>query len=51
MSRSVLAEIVDGVREDLADGGATSLDELKAAARRAPDARDPMPASAPTASA
>ena len=45
MSRSVLAEIVDGVREDLAERQAvTSLDDLKAAARRAPDARDPMPA-------
>ncbi len=44
MSRSVLAEIVDGVREDLADREAlTSLDELKTAARRAPDALDPMP--------
>ncbi len=45
MSRSVLAEIVDGVRDDLADRQAvTSLDDLKAAARKAPDARDPMPA-------
>ena len=45
MSRSVLAEIVDGVREDLAvRQAATSLDDLKAAARTAPDALDPMPA-------
>ena len=45
MSRSVLAEIVDGVREDLAvRQAATSLDDLKLAARRAPDALDPMPA-------
>ena len=45
MSRSVLAEIVDGVREDLAvREAATSLEELKAAARRATDALDPMPA-------
>ena len=45
MSRSVLDEIIDGVREDLAEReAATSLDELKTAARRAPDALDPMPA-------
>jgi indole-3-glycerol phosphate synthase len=45
VSRSVLAEIVDGVREDLAERQTvTSLDDLKAAARLAPDARDPMPA-------
>ena len=45
MSRSVLAEIVDGVREDLAvRQAATSLDDLKLQARTAPDALDPMPA-------
>ncbi len=45
MNRSVLAEIVDGVREDLATREAvTSLDDLKAAARLAPDALDPMSA-------
>ena len=45
MSRSVLAEIIDGVREDLAvRQAATSLDDLKAAARKAPEALDPMPA-------
>jgi indole-3-glycerol phosphate synthase len=42
---SVLDEIVDGVRLDLAERQAqTPLDELKEAARRAPDALDPMPA-------
>jgi indole-3-glycerol phosphate synthase len=45
VSTSVLAEIVEGVREDLAAREAvTSLDELKALARKAPDALDPMPA-------
>jgi indole-3-glycerol phosphate synthase len=42
---SVLDEILDGVRLDLSEReAATSLDELKQAARRAPDALDPMPA-------
>jgi indole-3-glycerol phosphate synthase len=42
---SVLDEILDGVRLDLAEReAATPLDELKRAARRAPDALDPMPA-------
>jgi indole-3-glycerol phosphate synthase len=41
---SVLDEIIDGVRADLADRqGAVPLDALKEAARRAPDALDPMP--------
>ncbi|NUR08205.1 MAG: indole-3-glycerol phosphate synthase TrpC [Nocardioidaceae bacterium] len=41
---SVLDEIIDGVRVDLAERQATtSLDDLKLAARRAPDALDPMP--------
>jgi indole-3-glycerol phosphate synthase len=41
---SVLDEIVDGVRVDLAEReAAVPLAELQAAARRAPDARDPMP--------
>ena len=41
---SVLDEIVDGVRVDLADReSAVPLDDVKAAARRAPDAIDPMP--------
>jgi indole-3-glycerol phosphate synthase len=41
---SVLDEIVDGVRADLADReAAVPLDEVKEAARRAPDALDPMP--------
>lgn len=41
---SVLDEILDGVRVDLADRqSATSLDDVKAAARRAPDAIDPLP--------
>jgi indole-3-glycerol phosphate synthase len=45
VSTSVLAEIVEGVREDLAAREAvTSLDELKVLARKAPDALDPMPA-------
>jgi indole-3-glycerol phosphate synthase len=40
---SVLDEIIEGVRLDLADReAAVSLDDLKAAARRAPDALDPM---------
>jgi indole-3-glycerol phosphate synthase len=42
---SVLDEIVDGVRVDLSERQAqTPLDDLKEAARRAPDALDPMPA-------
>ena len=42
---SVLDEILYGVRVDLAEREtATSLDELKEAARRAPGALDPMPA-------
>jgi indole-3-glycerol phosphate synthase len=42
---SVLDEIIDGVRVDLAEREAlTSLAELKEAARRAPEALDPMPA-------
>ena len=42
---SVLDDIIVGVRLDLADRQAvTSLDDLKAAARRAPDALDPLPA-------
>ncbi len=41
---SVLAEIVDGVRVDLAEReAAVPLAEVKDAARRAPDALDPMP--------
>ena len=45
MSTSVLAEIVEGVREDLeARQAETPLEELKAQARKAPDALDPMPA-------
>jgi indole-3-glycerol phosphate synthase len=41
---SVLDEIIDGVRLDLAEReSATPLDSLKEAARRAPDAIDPMP--------
>ena len=41
---SVLDEIIDGVRVDLAEREAlTPLDEVKAAAHRAPDAVDPMP--------
>jgi len=41
---SVLAEIIDGVRLDLAEReAATPLDEVKRVARRAPDALDPMP--------
>ncbi len=44
MSGSVLDEIVDGVRLDLAERQAvTPLEELKQAARRAPEAIDPMP--------
>ena len=40
---SVLDEIIDGVRVDLAERqGAVPLDALKDAARRAPDALDPM---------
>ena len=42
---SVLDEIIDGVRADLAAREATtSLEELKEAARRAREALDPMPA-------
>jgi indole-3-glycerol phosphate synthase len=42
---SVLDEIIDGVRVDLAERQAqTPLDDLKEAARKAPDALDPMPA-------
>jgi indole-3-glycerol phosphate synthase len=42
---SVLDEIIDGVRVDLAEREAiTPLAELKEAARRAPDVVDPMPA-------
>ena len=42
---SVLDEIVDGVRVDLAEREAsTPLADLKEAARRAPEALDPMPA-------
>jgi len=42
---SVLDEIIEGVRVDLAEREtAVSLDDLKEAARRAPDALDPMPA-------
>jgi indole-3-glycerol phosphate synthase len=42
---SVLEEIIDGVRVDLAEREAiTPLDQLKVAARRAPDVIDPMPA-------
>src|SRR4051794_12296052 len=41
---SVLDEIIDGVRLDLAEREATtSLDDLKVAARNAPDALDPLP--------
>jgi indole-3-glycerol phosphate synthase len=41
---SVLDEIVDGVRVDLVERqAAVPLDEVKEAARRAPDALDPMP--------
>ena len=41
---SVLDEIVDGVRLDLAEREAVvPLDDVKAAARRAPEALDPMP--------
>jgi indole-3-glycerol phosphate synthase len=42
---SVLDEIIEGVRVDLAEREqAIPLDRLKEAARRAPDALDPMPA-------
>ena len=41
---SVLDEIIDDVRVDLAEREArTTLDDLKEAARRAPEALDPMP--------
>ena len=44
MASSVLDEIIEGVRLDLADREAvTPIEELKAAALRAPDALDPMP--------
>ncbi|MGI8899466.1 MAG: indole-3-glycerol phosphate synthase TrpC [Nocardioides sp.] len=44
MSSSVLDEIIDGVRVDLAEReAATSLEDLKAAARHASDVLDPMP--------
>jgi indole-3-glycerol phosphate synthase len=44
MSRSVLDDIIDGVRLDLAEReSATPIEELKAAALRAPEALDPMP--------
>ena len=44
MARSVLDEIIDGVRLDLADREAvTPIDDLKSAALRAPEALDPMP--------
>src|SRR3954447_26022645 len=42
---TVLDEIIDGVRVDLAEREAhTTLDDLKEAALRAPEALDPMPA-------
>jgi indole-3-glycerol phosphate synthase len=42
---TVLDEIIDGVRADLAEREArVPLDDLKEAALRAPEARDPMPA-------
>jgi indole-3-glycerol phosphate synthase len=41
---SVLDAIIDDVRRDLAEREATTpLEQVKEAARRAPDARDPMP--------
>ncbi len=44
MASSVLDEIIEGVRLDLADREAvTPIEELKAAALRAPEALDPMP--------
>jgi indole-3-glycerol phosphate synthase len=44
VARSVLDEIIDGVRVDLADREAvTPIEELKSAALRAPEALDPMP--------
>jgi indole-3-glycerol phosphate synthase len=44
VSGSVLDEIIEGVRLDLAEReAATPLDALKQAARRAPEAIDPMP--------
>jgi indole-3-glycerol phosphate synthase len=44
VARSVLDEIIDGVRLDLADREAvTPIEDLKTAALRAPDALDPMP--------
>jgi indole-3-glycerol phosphate synthase len=45
VSVSVLDEIIDGVRADLAEReGRIPLDDLKEAALRAPEALDPMPA-------
>ena len=44
MARTVLDEIIDGVRLDLADREAvTPIEDLKTAALRAPEALDPMP--------
>jgi indole-3-glycerol phosphate synthase len=44
VASSVLDEIIEGVRLDLADREAvTPIEELKAAALRAPEALDPMP--------
>jgi indole-3-glycerol phosphate synthase len=44
VSTSVLDEIIDGVRADLAEReAATPIEDLKEAARRAPEARDPLP--------
>ncbi len=44
MNGSVLDEIIDGVRLDLAEReAATPLEDLKEAARHAPEAVDPMP--------
>jgi len=44
VSSSVLDEIIDGVRLDLAEREAnTSIEDLKDAARHAPDVLDPMP--------
>ena len=43
MSRSVLDEIIDGVRADLAERqAATPIEDLKGEALRAPEALDPM---------
>jgi indole-3-glycerol phosphate synthase len=44
VSRSVLDEIIDGVRADLAERqAATPIEDLKGEALRAPEALDPMP--------